>query len=74
VTWLASPAAQHVTGQIFHVMRGEVGILQQPAVIRSFRKSGFWTLEDVDRVMPSLLEAKRRHDERVKKEGEAEAL
>jgi NAD(P)-dependent dehydrogenase (short-subunit alcohol dehydrogenase family) len=74
VAWLASPAAQHVTGQIFHVMRGEVGILQQPAVIRAFRKSGFWTLDDVDRVMPRLLDAKRRHDERVKKEGEAEAL
>jgi NAD(P)-dependent dehydrogenase (short-subunit alcohol dehydrogenase family) len=74
VTWLASAAAQEVTGQIFHVMRGEVGILQQPAVIRAFRKSGFWTLDDVARVMPSLLDAKRRHDERVKREGEAEAL
>jgi NAD(P)-dependent dehydrogenase (short-subunit alcohol dehydrogenase family) len=75
VTWLASPAAQEVTGQIFHVMRGEVGIMQQPAVIRAFRKGDAgWTLEDLDRVMPELLEAKREHDARVRREGEAEPL
>ncbi|MDX1649325.1 MAG: SDR family oxidoreductase [Myxococcota bacterium] len=75
VTWLASPAAQEVTGQIFNVMRGEVGIMQQPAVIRAFRKAdAAWTLDDLDRVMPELLEAKRAHDERVRAEGEAEPL
>lgn len=75
VTWLASPAAQEVTGEILNVMRGELGIMQQPAVIRAFRKrDALWTLEDLDRVMPELLEAKRAHDERTRREGEPEPL
>ena len=46
--------------------------LQQPEVIRSFRKSELWTLEELDRVMPSLLDAKKAHDERVRVEGAPE--
>jgi NAD(P)-dependent dehydrogenase (short-subunit alcohol dehydrogenase family) len=72
VTWLASAAAADVTGQIFHVSRGQVGIMQQPAIVRAFKRTDLWPLEDLDRVMPVLLEAKRNHDERVRKEGEAE--
>src|SRR5689334_24454811 len=36
VTWLASEAAKDMNAQILHVARGCVGIMQQPAVIRSF--------------------------------------
>jgi NAD(P)-dependent dehydrogenase (short-subunit alcohol dehydrogenase family) len=72
VTWLASPAAQDFTGQIIHISRGVVGIMQQPAIIRSFRKKDLWQLEDLDRTMPVLLEAKRNHDARSQKEGTAE--
>jgi NAD(P)-dependent dehydrogenase (short-subunit alcohol dehydrogenase family) len=74
VTWLASPDAQHVTGQIFHVAGGLVGIMQQPAVIRSFQSSELWSLEELDRRMPMLLDAKQAHDERVKESGEPEAV
>lgn len=74
VTWLASTAGQDVTGQIINVMRGEVGIMQQPAVIRAFRTDGLWTLDDLDAVMPRLLEAKRRHDARTAEEGRAEPI
>ena len=74
VTWLASPEAQHVTGQIFHVARGLVGIMQQPAVIRSFQSSELWSLDELDRVMPTLLDAKQAHDQRVKESGEPEAV
>ncbi len=69
VTWLASSAGQDTTGQIIDVMQGWVGIMQQPAVIRSFSSDRFWTLEDLDEVMPALLEAKQEHDERVKQQG-----
>jgi 3-oxoacyl-[acyl-carrier protein] reductase len=72
VTWLASEAAQHVNNQIIHVGRGLVGIMQQPEVIRSFKKDDVWTLEELDRVMPALLDAKEAHDERVRKEGTPE--
>jgi NAD(P)-dependent dehydrogenase (short-subunit alcohol dehydrogenase family) len=74
VTWLASEAGQEITGQIIHVAQGAVGIMQQPAVIRSFESDDYWTLDQLDRVMPRLLEAKMRHDERVKEEGAPERL
>ncbi len=74
VTWLASEEAQEVTSQIIDVMRGWVGIMQQPAVIRSFTKDGFWTLEDLDRIMPRLMEAKERHDAEVKEKGAPETI
>jgi NAD(P)-dependent dehydrogenase (short-subunit alcohol dehydrogenase family) len=74
VTWLASSVAQDVTGQIIHVMRGTVGIMQQPAVIRSFGTDHLWTQDDLDRVIPALLTAKQSHDERVKKEAAPERI
>jgi len=75
-TWLASEAAQEVTGQIINVMRGTVGIMQQPAVIRSFTNGGdhLWTLDELDRAMQALMQAKEAHDEAVKKAGQPERL
>jgi NAD(P)-dependent dehydrogenase (short-subunit alcohol dehydrogenase family) len=73
-TWLASRAAQQVNAQVINVMRGTVGIMQQPAVIRSFETDHLWTQDDLDRVMPALLEAKQAHDERARCEGEPESL
>lgn len=69
VTWLASEAGQGITGQIIDVMQGWVGIMQQPAVIRSFQSDKLWTLEALDKVMPQLIEAKKKHDESVKEAG-----
>jgi NAD(P)-dependent dehydrogenase (short-subunit alcohol dehydrogenase family) len=74
VVWLASPAADGVTGQIFHAAGGLVGIMQQPKVIRAFTSGERWTVEGLDQVMPMLVEAKRVHDERADKEGEPEAF
>ena len=74
VTWLASDAGQKVNGQIIHVQGGQVGIMQQPAVIRSFKTDHLWTLEELDQLIPTLLEAKRAADERTAKEGKPEPL
>ncbi|MEE9281547.1 MAG: SDR family NAD(P)-dependent oxidoreductase [Myxococcota bacterium] len=74
VTWLASPAAQDVNAQIIHVQRGQVGIMQQPAVIRAFKTDHLWTLDELDGIMPTLLEAKRAADARAAKEAEPEPL
>ena len=74
VAWLASPAAQEVTGEIIHVMRGIVAIMQQPALIRSFKSDHLWTLDELDSVIPSLVSAKRAHDARAKKEAESEPI
>ncbi len=74
VTWLCSEPAQHITGQIFDIMRGWVGIMQQPAVIRSFTTGEMWTLKDLDRVMPQLVDAKEAHDAEVAEKGAAEQI
>jgi NAD(P)-dependent dehydrogenase (short-subunit alcohol dehydrogenase family) len=74
VSWLCSPAAQEFTAQIIHVMRGQVAIMQQPALIRAFKTDHLWKQDDLDRVMPALLQAKKAHDERAKKEAEPEAI
>jgi NAD(P)-dependent dehydrogenase (short-subunit alcohol dehydrogenase family) len=68
VTWLASPAGQDTTGQVIHVMQGQVAIMQQYAVIRSFTKGGAaFTQDDLDRVMPELLAARARNVELAKR-------
>ncbi len=74
VAWLASPAAQEVTGEIIHVMRGIVAIMQQPALIRSFKNDHLWTLDELDSVIPALVSAKQAHDARAKKEAESEPI
>jgi NAD(P)-dependent dehydrogenase (short-subunit alcohol dehydrogenase family) len=68
VTWLASPSAQECTGQVIHVMQGQVAIMQQYAVIRSFTKGGDVFLQDeLDRVMPDLLAAREGNIEQAQK-------
>jgi NAD(P)-dependent dehydrogenase (short-subunit alcohol dehydrogenase family) len=74
VTWLASSKAQNVTAQIIHVSRGQVAIMQQPALIRAFENERLWSQDDLDFVMPALLEAKRLHDERAKREATPERV
>jgi NAD(P)-dependent dehydrogenase (short-subunit alcohol dehydrogenase family) len=74
VSWLATPQAQELTAQIIHVSRGQVAIMQQPALIRAFKTEHLWTQEDLDRVIPALLDAKKAHDARAKKEAEPELL
>ena len=74
VVWLATPAADGVTGQIFHAAGGLVGIMQQPKVIRSFQSGERWTLDGLNQVMPTLVKAKQAHDERADKEGEPESF
>jgi NAD(P)-dependent dehydrogenase (short-subunit alcohol dehydrogenase family) len=71
-TWLASEAGKGWTGQIVNSMRGTLGIMQQPAIIRSFTSDHLWTQADLDRVMPAMLDAKKAHDARAKREAEPE--
>ena len=66
VAWLVSPAAKDVTAQIIHVARGTVSIMQQPAIIRSFASESLWTMQQLDTIMPKLLEAKQANEARAK--------
>jgi NAD(P)-dependent dehydrogenase (short-subunit alcohol dehydrogenase family) len=74
VTWLASEAAKEVNSQILHVARGTVAIMQQPAIIRSFKNQALWSLEQLDAVMPKLLEAKTNNDARARETSAPESI
>jgi len=74
VTWLASEASRDFTAQIIHVSQGTVGIMQQPAVIRSFKAEQLWKFDQLDQLMPKLLDAKTANDTRAKEEGAAEQV
>jgi NAD(P)-dependent dehydrogenase (short-subunit alcohol dehydrogenase family) len=70
ITWLCSEEANEITNQIFHISQGNVGIMQQPAVIKSYKSDAIWSLEKLNHVMPELIEAKKLHDKEVEKKGE----
>ena len=76
VVWLCTEEAAGISAQIVHCGRGLVGIMQQPAVIRSFQKrdSGLWTIDELDDYMPSLLEARRANVEAAKECGEPDVV
>jgi NAD(P)-dependent dehydrogenase (short-subunit alcohol dehydrogenase family) len=73
-TWLASQSAANVTGQIIETMGGKVGIVSRPEMISSFQSDSLWTFEELEDVMPTLLEAKLVHDERVEEEAKPSRL
>ena len=70
IAWLSSEEANEITNQIFHISQGNVGIMQQPAVIKSFKSEDVWDLDKLNMVMPDLVSAKKVHDEEVEKKGE----
>jgi hypothetical protein len=43
-------------------------------LIRAFKTDHLWNQDDLDHVMPALLQARKAHDERAKKEAEPEAI
>ena len=76
VVWLCTEEAAGISAQIVHCGGGLVGIMQQPAVIRSFQKrdSGLWTVDELDNYMPRLLEARRANVESAKESGEPDVV
>ena len=62
--WLASEESAGSTSEIFHAARGGVAIMQQPRIIKQFKKSeGLWSLDELDRIVPELMEAKKANME-----------
>ena len=54
-TWLASDAAAHVNGHVFHVTEGLVTLLNEPEPVKTINKEGKWTVEELARVVPVTL-------------------
>jgi NAD(P)-dependent dehydrogenase (short-subunit alcohol dehydrogenase family) len=57
VVYLASDAAAHVNGQVFHVYGFGFTLLEQPHAVRSIRAQARWDPEDLARVFPATLGA-----------------
>ena len=69
--WLASDASAGITSEIFHTGRGGIAIMQQPKIIKQFKKRGrVWTMDELDQIVPQLIDAKKANvaaaDERGK--------
>jgi NAD(P)-dependent dehydrogenase (short-subunit alcohol dehydrogenase family) len=47
VVWLLGPDARHVTGQVYTVNGGHIGVWNQPAEVRGMDKDGRWTVEEI---------------------------
>jgi NAD(P)-dependent dehydrogenase (short-subunit alcohol dehydrogenase family) len=60
VAWLAGEEGASITSEIFHTGRGGIGIMQQPRVIKQYKKSsGVWQLDELDSIVPDLVEARQ---------------
>jgi len=69
VAWLCTDAAKEVTSQIIHSQGGILGIMQQPAIIKSFTTDDMWSLDQLDSLIPELVETRKYHDEEVAEKG-----
>ena len=55
VVYLASDAAQEVTGQIFAVRNNEIFLISQPRPVRSIHRDGGWSVQEIaEHAMPAL--------------------
>ena len=69
VAWLCTDAAKNITSQIIHSQGGILGIMQQPAIIKSFTTDNLWSLDQLDSLIPELVETRKFHDEEVAEKG-----
>ena len=59
VAYLASPAAEAITGQVFVVYGGMVALVAAPVVEQRFDKSGTaWTLDDLDKQLGGYFDGR----------------
>ncbi|MCH2173762.1 SDR family oxidoreductase [Myxococcota bacterium] len=47
VTYLAGDRARHITGQVYSINAGKIGIYNQPAELRSMWKDGRWDADEI---------------------------
>jgi NAD(P)-dependent dehydrogenase (short-subunit alcohol dehydrogenase family) len=56
VVFLGSEAAEDITGRIFEVWHGHVGIFTEPPIVQeSLVKQGAWTVEELVKLVPQKL-------------------
>jgi NAD(P)-dependent dehydrogenase (short-subunit alcohol dehydrogenase family) len=62
VVWLGSRAAEHVTGNVFVVYSGKVGVMKAPTLDGVFGAEGeTWTVDELDKTVGAFLGDGARH-------------
>jgi 3-oxoacyl-[acyl-carrier protein] reductase len=62
VVWLGTKAADHVSGNVFVVYGGKVGVMKAPALDRSFTAAGeTFTVDEIDKTLGAYLDDGGRH-------------
>ncbi len=62
VVWLGTRGADQVTGQVFVVYGGKVGVMKAPSLDRSFASVGdTWTVAELDETVGAFLADGERH-------------
>ena len=56
IVYLASEASSGVSGSVFHIKGGNIGIYSEPEIINSIEKAqGWWTVEELMTRMPGVV-------------------
>ena len=62
VVWLGSRAADHVTGNVFVIYSGKVGVMKAPSFDGVFAAAGeTWTVDELDKTVGAFLGDGARH-------------
>jgi NAD(P)-dependent dehydrogenase (short-subunit alcohol dehydrogenase family) len=62
VVWLGTRGADHVSGNVFVVYGGKVGVMKAPSLDRSFATEGdTWTVDELDKTLGAYLGDGNRH-------------
>jgi len=62
VVWLGTRGADHVTGQVFVVYGGKVGVMKAPALDAAFAATGeTWTVDELEKTVGAFLGDGDRH-------------
>ncbi len=62
VTWLGTRAADHVTGNVFVVYSGKVGVMKAPTLDGVFAAEGeTWSVDELDKTVGAFLGDGERH-------------
>ena len=60
VVWLGTRGADHVTGQVFVVYSGKVGVMKAPPLDASFAAAGeTWTVDELDKTVGGVPRRRR---------------
>lgn len=56
IVYLASDAAAQVSGSVFHIKGGNIGLYSEPEIKKSMEKaSGWWTVDELMTQMPKVI-------------------